>query len=430
MYLQYAGVIAAFSAIMYLSRKKVSLAWTMFTATAIVAVTSGLGFSETWAIIFESLTDTTTVELVAAVLAIGVFSIAMKELSLLDRTVAGLTDFLGNIKAAIMTVPALIGSLPVLGGAVLSAPLVDRLGDSLAMEPDQKAAANLAFRHGMFFIFPFSPGLIMASKLSGFAVQKLISWFWPMSLAIWGAGYLSLLRKATPVEDDNPGPGQEERSPGLDEQGETGAIARPGEKRLSGFVEFARHGSPLFLALILGMSAGLPVWISLSGGIALALILGLIDRKPLPKAQMLVKGANWSQAVAMLWIMVFRGLVSASPVFPALVAEAGKKGISRVLVALVLPLILGFVSASQSSTVAVFLPILVPAAESEFTRMAYVAVIYGSSFLSYFFSPLHLCQVLTCEYFKVDIFSVYRRNWPVLVGLGAAILGYCALLAF
>ncbi len=429
MYLQYAGVIAAFSAIMYLSRKKVSLAWTMFNATAIIALTSGLGFSKSWAIIYGSLIDTTTLELVAAVIAIGVFSIAMKELSLLDRTVAGLTDFLGNIKAAIMTVPALIGSLPVLGGAVLSAPLVDKLGDSLAMEPDQKAAANLAFRHGMFFIFPFSPGLIMASKLSGFTVQRLISWFWPMSVAIWGAGYLSLLRKASPVEDENPG-GQEGTNSHLEEQGEAAPITRPDTKRFSGFVQFARHGSPLFLALVLGMAAGLPVWISLTAGTALALILGLIDGKPLPKAQTLVKGANWSQAVAMLWIMVFKGLVSVSPVFPALVTEASNRGISRVLVALVLPLILGFVSASQSSTVAVFLPILVPAAESEFTRMAYTSVIYGSSFLSYFFSPLHLCQVLTCEYFKVDLFNVYRRNWPVFAGLGAAILGYCALLAF
>ena len=83
----------------------------------------------------------------------------------LDKMVQGLQGFLGNLKASIMVVPALVGSMPVLGGAAVSAPLVDKLGEGLHLSPDRKAAINLVFRHGMFFVFPFSPTDIYKSKI-------------------------------------------------------------------------------------------------------------------------------------------------------------------------------------------------------------------------------------------------------------------------
>ncbi len=415
MYIQYLGVVGSFFAIIYLSRKGISLAWTMFCAASVMALTSGLGASKTLDLVFRSMKDPTTLNLVAAVMTIGLFSTAMKETSLLEGTVAGLSALLGNVKAALMSVPALIGSLPVTGGAVLSAPLVDRLGDSLTLSPDEKAAANLAFRHGMSFIFPFSPALILTSTITGFPMGKLISWLWPMSLAIWGAGYLTLLRKA---------------SPGLSQSAATIDDARGIPTRSWGLITFLKDGSPLLLALGLGVVLGLPIWVCLVTGTALALLLSRAGGQPFPSVKTLVLGSNLNQAVAMLWIMVFQGLAAASPVFPAMIGLATEKGVSRVLVAAVLPLVLGFVSASHSSTIGVFLPILVPQEGTEFVRMAYISLVYSAGFLSYFFSPLHLCQILTNQYFKTDIFSVYRKSLGVLAAFCTVILVYALLLSF
>jgi hypothetical protein len=39
-----------------------------------------------------------------------------------------------------------------------------------------------------------------------------------------------------------------------------------------------------------------------------------------------------------------------------------------------------------------------------------------------------MCQVLTCESFKVDILRVYKLNWPIFAGLGAVVATYYVLI--
>lgn len=422
-----AGVALSFAAVLYLSIKKVSMARVMFTATAILAVTSAQPLERTASLIWAGMTEKTTLELAAAVLAIGVFSTIMKEIGFLQTTVSGLSRLLGNVKAAIMAAPALIGSMPVLGGAALSAPLVDDLGKDLDMDPDLKAAANLVFRHGMFFIFPFSPGLILAAKLTGFTVTDLIARLWPMSLALWGMGYVVLLRKV------GPSPALHPMAFGQDGASEETCIPvrteRGPEARIDGLRQFVKYGSPLLLALVCSLALKWPLWLSLAGGTALACALAALEKRPFPSLETVYRGANLSQVAAMFWIMAFKALVSESPVFPSLIQAAASRGASPVVMAALLPLAFGFISASQSATVAVLVPALVPASLPSAVRMYYTCTIYAASFTAYFVSPLHLCQVLTCQYFGVDISRIYRRNFLVLLTLAAMIAGYAAMTA-
>lgn len=414
--MQYVGVLLAFTLIMYLSVKKMPLSRVMFVATAVMAATSGMTPAVIGTTAWTAVTEKTTLELAAAVLAIGLFSTAMKEFGFLEKTVAGLAAFLGNVKAAIMAVPALIGTMPVLGGAALSAPLVDRLGSSLDMKPETMAAANLAFRHGMFFLFPFSPSLILAAQLTDLTVTQVIGRVWPMSVVMWVLGYFTHLRKAQPAPMS--------REAHL----EAAATSSVALGRLSGLLEFLKYGSPLISALLLGMLLKWPLWIALLAGLALAYFLGLIEKKGLPSPAALLKGANLTQVTAMFCIMAFKAFVTASPVFPALVGKATSQGVSPAMMTLILPLIFGFGSASQTTTVGVLIPILIPVDASASVRLAYFAVLYGSSFTAYFSSPLHMCQVLTCQYFNVDFTKMYRYNWPILAGLAGAVLVYFALL--
>ncbi len=168
--------------------------------------------------------------------------------------------------------------------------------------------------------------------------------------------------------------------------------------------------------------------IALLAGTALAYILGISEKRDFPKPGALLKGANLGQVTAMFWIMAFKAFVTASPVFPTLVGKATEQGVSPAMMALFLPALFGFGSASQTTTVGVLIPILIPLGESAAVRLAYMAVLYGASFAAYFFSPLHMCQVLTCQYFKVDFTKMYRYNWPILVGLAASIAVYFVLL--
>ncbi len=153
----------------------------MCLATIVMALSSGIPMSQSMRnIIWGSFTDITTYTSGAVcIFNRSLFNNHERDTGYLDNMVRGLSGFLGNLKAAIMTVPALVGSMPVLGGAAVSAPLVDKLGDGLGLSPEKKAA-NLVFRHGMFFVFPFSPSMILVSNLLGVPVTSLLAKLWPV----------------------------------------------------------------------------------------------------------------------------------------------------------------------------------------------------------------------------------------------------------
>jgi hypothetical protein len=54
----------------------------------------------------------------------------------------------------------------------------------------------------------------------------------------------------------------------------------------------------------------------------------------------------------------------------------------------------------------------------------YISLMFTATFLAYFGSPLHMCQILTLEHFKCRILAVYRSYWPFLL----AIAGTAAVL--
>lgn len=405
--MQSLGVLVSIVLVVALSMKKISIGKVMAIATAVVALTSGKSFTSIATTIYRSFVDKATLELAASVLSIGIFSTIMQATGALDLTVKGLEKFLGSVKAAIMAVPALVGSMPVLGGAAVSAPLVDKLGDSLDMSPDLKAAANLVFRHGMFFVFPFGPGLILASKLTGLSVQAIISRLWPMSLVLWGVGYLTLLRNLPSAS----------------------AGATSSADRIQGGIEFLRSGAPLLLALTLSLVFKIPLYAALIAGTSLALIQARRNQRPMPTKTVLIKGANFNQVFAMFWIMAFKQFLTDSGVFTSLIQGAKDMGVPAAVITALLPLLFGYGSASQTTTLGVLLPVLVVPISSLTHRLWATCLVYSMSFIAYFASPLHLCQVLTCEYFKVDIPAVYKLYWKVVAAIALSAITYVILAA-
>lgn len=433
--LQFLGVMAALVIIILFSFKKVSLEKTMCAATIVMALSSGLPAAQSVGIIWNAFIDSTTIQLAIAVLAIGVFSTIMKETGYLDNMVRGLSGFLGSLKAAIMAVPALIGSMPVLGGAAVSAPLVDKLGDGLGLPPEAKAGVNLVFRHGMFFLFPFSPAMILVANLIGVSVGTLISKLWLYGVGFCLAGYWALLRNAgvrqsqhaaSPTSDSTTGPGCT-ASPTRENAGPVLSATRTRDFKTKSLAGFLRHGSPLLLALVLSIAFHVPLWASMISGVVLALAMAYFEKAPLPSARTVIEGSNLSQVAAMLWIMAFKEFATISPVFPALVNSAKSYGIPPALLAMVLPALFGYVSAHHTTTMGVMIPILVPAGASPSAVLYFACVIYGASFVAYFASPLHLCQVLTCQYYDVGLAKVYKAYWPVLLSVAAVMAVYAVI---
>lgn len=95
-------------------------------------------------------------------------------------------------KLALILSPALFGLLPVPGGALMSAPIVDQIDVSLNSE--RKVGINVWYRHSLLLIYPISSAILVSSVLSGiplyFIVLALVFPFILMNLI----GYIFLLR--------------------------------------------------------------------------------------------------------------------------------------------------------------------------------------------------------------------------------------------
>jgi len=95
-------------------------------------------------------------------------------------------------KAALMVAPALFGLLPVPGGALMSAPMVDQIDPNL--NPNRKVGINVWYRHALLLIYPLSTTVIVASVITGISMYIIITAMIIPFILMMIVGYLTLLR--------------------------------------------------------------------------------------------------------------------------------------------------------------------------------------------------------------------------------------------
>ena len=95
-------------------------------------------------------------------------------------------------KVALMVSPALFGLLPVAGGALMSAPIVDQIDP--ALDSNQKVAINVWYRHVLLLIYPLSSAILVTSVISGISLYIIVlALLIPFFLMVL-VGYFTLLK--------------------------------------------------------------------------------------------------------------------------------------------------------------------------------------------------------------------------------------------
>ncbi|MGI5912839.1 MAG: DUF401 family protein, partial [Syntrophomonadaceae bacterium] len=87
---------------------------------------------------------------------------------------------------------------------------------------------------------------------------------------------------------------------------------------------------------------------------------------------------------------------------------------------LIIPLIMGYILANPQALIGMLFPILLPLVSPE-QVLSTAALINVVGFVTYFISPLHLCQALTNEYFCISSMNLYKEYYitvPVMLITG------------
>lgn len=141
-----------------------------------------------------------TVQIIVAIILVGVLGNLLKQYGFLDKIVAALETLIPSKKAILMVLPAVMGILTVPGGAYLSAPFVDKIGDDLELSAPRKVVVNLSFRHVALFIMPFTTNMLfIPTVVPEINIYHLIALNVGFILCMHTAAYFIYLHRAKSV---------------------------------------------------------------------------------------------------------------------------------------------------------------------------------------------------------------------------------------
>ena len=394
MLITWLGFFVSIAVLLLVSRKNLPLA--LFSSAIVLGLFTisppTIGMK-----IYETLIDPSILLLAVAMGLIPLIGGVMEESGQMD----GLVNNLRIGKKSFLGIsPALIGMLPVPGGALLSAPLVERVGEGI--EPGRKASLNVWFRHILFLIYPISPELIVSIEIAGLDVYDALPYLFPFFICSLLIGYVFFLRDIK------------------------GKIAY--EKKFS-VKDLMVPLMVIALVPILDFSiqrmVDLPLReISLIIAVigSLSLSLSLSNLNPAKVLAIGKKMRIWHFALIILGMFVFLNIFKASGV-PEMLASAN---FSKPMLCVVIGFLLGIVTGRIQVPASIIIPIYLASSTLSFMQPSVFAITFFSIFLGYVISPIHPCVAISVEYFKIQIKDFLRASiLPVSVGfLFALVLGW------
>jgi len=171
-----------------------NLALSIFAGTAVLAIWSGHSAGTIFSISWNKFYSLDNAMLSAIIFLVIWLSSQMAKAGIMEDLVNTIKAKL-SVKGAIAVLPALIGLLPMPGGAIFSAPLVDDCDENSIIDPILKTKINYWFRHIWEYTWPLYPGLILTSDIANLPIWQLFLLGLPMTAAAVGTGYFFLLRK-------------------------------------------------------------------------------------------------------------------------------------------------------------------------------------------------------------------------------------------
>lgn len=393
--------LAVLALLVILLRKKIYLGTVMAVGSLILALLYLTPPRDFLSGVYAAVMAPRSLEMTAMLVFTMMIENILRTTGTLKRMVESLSQVLPDSRMIMAAMPAMIGLLPSPGGAVFSAPMVGEAASSLSIGADQKAFINYWYRHIWEYISPLYPGIILVSGLTHIPFQKLVVINWPFafSVAFWGVFFCF-----TGI-----GP----------------ARARRGEEMGKGRALwiFSLSVAPIFVTLVLVVVLRVnPV--AAMGGVTLALY-GVHRYSPARIWESLRESVSIKALFLVIGVMIFQETLRVTGALDGVSRFFAESGLPPLLIISVIPFLAGLMTGLTIAFVSITFPVLMPLMGGEPPTMGLLALAFGSGFAGVMLSPLHLCLVLSGEYFNADMAKVYHRLWvPSALVLCAGIIPF------
>ncbi|MEM2021080.1 MAG: DUF401 family protein [Zestosphaera sp.] len=314
----------------------------------------------------------------------------------------------------IASLPAVMGLLPIAGGALMSAPLVETAGVSIGLNTALMSFLNVWFRHTIYLVYPMSQALITVAALTNHSVSEIATYQIPVMVIMIIVG-VCLTRRGSVARSRSPY-----------EVNDSTADVR----KLSIYV------SPIIASIVAALAIR-PLLLVLNiygdycvalGGLTGVILVVMISSTCVEgrvTPAMLFSALKSERVTSMVLSSFGAMLIYHAMIITGISASLGvlinSSGFPAVAVEVLLPGVLSLISGSSVAGIASSIPLM---ANLTAFSLGDASLIYISSFLFYMVSPTHLCLVFTVQYFKESLMRVYKYLIPAIVVLLTFILAY------
>ncbi len=366
------GFIISLGLILIIARKNLPLA--LFCGAVVLGIFTIPLVSIPYEI-FNTLTDPSIVLLALAMGIIPMIGGSMNQSGQIDDLVNNLR--IGR-KGLMALSPAIMGLLPMPGGALLSAPILEKGGEGVPA--DLKVAINDWFRHLFVMIYPLSSALIASAKISSLSVYTALLSLLPTFAFALVLGYFFFVRRVRGTID----------------------YSSPfSMKKLLiplGIILVAP-----FLDFVLKKTLALPVKeIATVFGVCTAFAFSLFVSKSKPKLWAIAKKMKpWNFTLIIIGMFIFLHIFQASNIADLIATIP----LPIATLSVIAGFILGFATGRVLLPASIIYPVyLTSGAITPFV----FALIYTSIFFGYVISPVHPCVCVSLEYFNVSMKKFFK----------------------
>ena len=366
---------------------------------------------------FKSIIRMQTISVLLVVLLIMTMSRIMEESGHMARLVTNFARLSKDARTVASVMSALIGLLPMPGGALFSAPMVEASLSNVSANAERKTALNYWFRHIWEYWWPLYPGVILAVALLEVETWLFMVVMIPMTPVSIIAGILFIL---IPM--------------GKAGVNHKGCLSWPGIKL------FMWEMMPIlivifFIVFLTGMVGvfeliGLrikiiPLLTVLPGLVASVIWVCYVNNTPFLRFRSaIISKDNLFMLFLLVSIMIFKGIMEDSQAVACVRDEMMAYGIPVILLALIMPFLSGFILGIAVGFVGASFPLIIPLFHTPdlLDYLSFAALAYTFGYIGMMLSPVHLCFLVTKDFFKASLLGSYRHIIiPALMVISVAV---------
>ncbi|HQE92407.1 MAG TPA: DUF401 family protein [Anaerolineae bacterium] len=387
----------------FLLTRKGDLGLILLLDTGLAALLFAYPFLSLLRSIWRGFIAADTWNLVGAVFLVLLLAELLRRTHAMERMVTALQVIVPDSRIVLALIPTLIGLMPMLGGAMFSAPMVNEIGTRLALTPSRKTYINYWFRHSMEYVFPLYSSLLMVSALLGVSVYAFVRASWPLAIAALLGGVIWGL---TGIQQEKP--------------------PSNGQSPRAAWHTLLASTWPILLVI------GVVVVLQFNMLISLAVInvlFAIIKRiGPSQWRDVLTRSLPVQTFSSIFGVMVFKQVLQDVGAVEQIPQALSALGLPPLIVAFVVPMLVGLVTGTPPAAMALSLPLVAPLlSELPIEAMAAGVWMFVGCFSGIMLSPMHLCLALTHNYFGASWGALYKTLIPSVGMIIATAVGIVLL---